>query len=251
MSDQMKYFYEIYGTLPRAGPGDKASTSKAYNMIPNIPDKPKILDIGCGPGEQTLELARLSKGTVIALDNHQPFLDKVKTDAKAAGLSEYIKFLKQDMNTMVLEPKSFDLIWSEGALYFMGFETGLKKCRELLKNDGYISVTELVWLKDDPPPEAKEWAQEYEAMKNVPDNLELFKKNSFEVIGHFTLPNSSWLDHYYNPMQVRIDELRPKYGGNEVAMEIIEAAQDEINGFIKNSDYFGYEFFVAKKGEIK
>lgn len=79
----MTYFFEIYGVLPRAG-----------------------------PGVQTLELARLSKGTVIALDNHQPFLDKLKTDTKKGKLLEHIKFLNQDMNTMAFEPESFDIIWA-------------------------------------------------------------------------------------------------------------------------------------------
>lgn len=249
--DQMKYFFEIYGTLPRAGPGDNASTAKAYNMIPDLPDKPKILDIGCGPGMQTLELARLSKGIVIALDNHQPFLNKIKTDAKKAGLLEHIKFLNQDMNTMLLEPESFDIIWAEGALYQMGFENGLKKCRGFLKKSGSIAVTELVWLKNDPPPEAKEWAREYAAMKNVADNLKLFENNGYKVLGHFTLPVNSWLNDYYDPMQVRIDELRPKYKDNPVATEVLDAAQREIDGFKKCSDYFGYEFFIAEKMEEK
>lgn len=120
----MTYFFEIYGTLPRAGPGD----------------------------------------------NHQPFLDKVEQTAKEADLSQYIATMNQDMTTMAFEKESFDIIWAEGALYLMGFENGLKKCHKFLKKNGHIAVTELVWLKDDPSPEAKEWAKEYETMKNVPDN---------------------------------------------------------------------------------
>lgn len=243
----MKYFFEVYGTLPRAGPGDNASTQKAYQMIKDLPAQPKILDIGCGPGMQTLELARLSKGKIIALDNHQPFLDKINKDAKAAGLSEYIETLNQDMLKMAFAPESLDLIWAEGALYQMGFENGLKTCRKFLKPNGHIAVTELVWLKDNPPPEAKEWAKEYEAMKNVPANIELFKKNGYEVLGHFTLPVSSWTKDYYEPMQIRVNELRPKYQGNEIATMVLDMAQAEISVFKNNSDWFGYEFFVVRK----
>jgi ubiquinone/menaquinone biosynthesis C-methylase UbiE len=216
-------------------------------MLKNVPAKPKILDIGCGPGMQTLELARLSRGKIIALDNHQPFLDKVEQDAKAAGLSQYIETLNQDMNTMKFDPESFDLIWAEGALYQMGFENGLKKCREFLKKGGYIAVTELVWFRDDPIPEAKEWAKEYEAMKNIPDNLLLFKNNGYEMLGHFTLPVSSWFKDYYDPMQIRINELRNKYADNPTAKEVLDSAQREIDGFKKCSAYLGYEFFVARK----
>lgn len=149
------------------------------------------------------------------------------------------------MNTMALEPESFDIIWAEGALYLMGFENGLKKCRGFLKKGGHIAVTELVCLKDDPTPEAKAWAQEYEAMKTVADNLKLFENNGYKVLGHFTIPVSSWFNDYYNPMQFRIDELRPKYKDNAVATEVLNAAQREISGFKNSSDYLGYEFFVA------
>jgi ubiquinone/menaquinone biosynthesis C-methylase UbiE len=247
MEDQMIYFYEVYGTLPRAGPGDDASTRKAYQMMKGVLKNPKILDIGCGPGRQTMELARLSGGKITALDNHQPFLDKVRKDADALGLSPHIETLNQDMKAMDFETGSFDVIWAEGALNLMGFENGLKTCRPLLKEKGYIGVTELVWLEDHPSPEAREWAREYPAMKNVPDNLMLLKSNGYEVIGHFTLPVSSWFEHYYDPMQERIDELGKKYTGNSVALEVIAAAQREINGFKKCSGEVGYEFIVARR----
>ena len=225
MEDQMIYFFEVYGTLPRAGPGDDASTRKAHQMMKDVPKKPKILDIGCGPGKQTMELARLSKGKIMALDNHQPFLDRVDQNAKALGLSQHIETCNQDMNTMEFPPESFDIIWAEGALYQMGFENGLKVCRPMLKKNGHIGVTELVWLSDRPSPEAREWAREYAAIKNVPDNLRLFKNNRYEMVGHFTLPVSSWFDDYYDPMQERIHELRKKYLGHQAALQVIESAQ--------------------------
>jgi len=116
----------------------------------------------------------------------------------------------------------------------------------MLKRDGYISVTELVWLEDNPSPEAREWAREYAAIKNVPDNLRLFKNNGYEMVGHFTLPVSSWFDDYYDPMQERIHELRKKYLGHPAALQVIESAQLEISGFKKCSGELGYEFFVAR-----
>jgi len=247
MEGQMTTFFEIYGTLPRAGPGDDASTRKAYQMMKGLPEKPKVLDIGCGPGRQTMELARLSKGKIIALDNHQPFLDRVNEQARTLGLSPYIETLNQDMNTMAFRPESFDIIWAEGALYLMGFENGLKVCRPLLKENGYVGVTELVWLTDHPSPEAREWAKEYEAMRDVRGNLSLFQSSGYKVVSHFTLPVSSWFEEYYDPMQKRINELRGRYKDNATAMSVVDSAQLEISGFKKCSREVGYEFFVGKK----
>jgi hypothetical protein len=44
----MEYFYELFEALPRGGPGDEEFTRRAFNTIPNPPERPLILDIGCG-----------------------------------------------------------------------------------------------------------------------------------------------------------------------------------------------------------
>ena len=61
----IEYFYELFEALPRGAPGDKESTRRAFNTIPNPSEQPLILDIGCGPGVQTIELSKLSKGRIL------------------------------------------------------------------------------------------------------------------------------------------------------------------------------------------
>jgi SAM-dependent methyltransferase len=247
MADMMTYFFELYDALPRGGPGDNASTRKAFKLVKGLSKKPRILDLGCGPGMQTLELARLSKGKIIAIDNHQPFLDKLNHNAQRRGLSSYIETINQDMNQLLFPPESFDLIWSEGALYFMGFENGLKKCRERLRKNGHLAVTELVWLRPDPPKEIKEAHQsEYPALTDIENNLTMIKKAGYRLIGHFTLPDSSWTKHYYDPMEEKIRDLEKKYPTGHDARTVFSACQREIDLFRKYSKYFGYEFFVMQ-----
>jgi len=247
MSFNLEYFYEIYCTLPRAGPGDNSSTKKAYQMMKELPQQPKILDIGCGPGMQTFELAKLSQGKILALDNYQPFLDAIKKKAAKLKLKN-ISTINQSMMEMNFAPKSFDLIWSEGALYIMGFETGLKQCHELLKDKGYVAVSELVWLKPDPPQEIKEAHQaEYPPMTSIDENLKKIEHCGFKNIGHFTLPNSSWTDNYYGPMAKKIKQLKKKYAKNNEALQAIDLAEIEIYLFDTYSAYFGYEFYIMQK----
>ena len=83
--DRMDYFMELYGALPRAGPGDNALTRKAFEMMEDLPPRPRILDIGCGPGMQTVELLRISGGTVVALDLLPQMITRVRKAAKCAG----------------------------------------------------------------------------------------------------------------------------------------------------------------------
>lgn len=70
--------YEVYGSLPRQGPGDDASTGRALALMTELPENARILDVGCGSGAQTVSLARRTRGTVTALDNHAPFLEALR-----------------------------------------------------------------------------------------------------------------------------------------------------------------------------
>ncbi|MFP4120539.1 MAG: class I SAM-dependent methyltransferase [Coleofasciculus sp.] len=147
----MNIFFEIHQNLPREAPGDNASTRKAFSLLTNVPPQPKILDIGCGPGMQTIELAKLTDGQITAVDTHQPFLDELQRRALAEGVSDNINPVNQSMLSLDFVPHIFDILWSEGAIYIMGFETGLKSWRTLLKTGGYLVVSELCWLQQNPP----------------------------------------------------------------------------------------------------
>jgi SAM-dependent methyltransferase len=243
----MEYFYELYTGLPRGGPGDNASTQKAFSYLKNLPFEPLILDIGCGPGMQTIELARISKGKIIALDNYQPFLDILMQNAIKEGFEKRIIPKNQSMLEMDFKNGSFDLIWSEGALYQMGFQNGLKKCYQLLKKGGYLAVTEGVMLQSNVPVAAKKFWKEYPDVKDIKGNIVLIQQEHFDIIAHFTLPVSSWTEQYYAPLEKRIYELQKKYQGNTTALQIFTRSEKEIEIYKKNSDYVGYEFFIMQK----
>jgi len=244
----MKHFYELFSMLPRQGPGDNESTQKAFGLMVGIPPKPYILDIGCGVGMQTIELARISNGTIIAFDNHQTFLDKLMEKAKKEGVAEKIIPKNQSMLEMDFGTNTFDIIWSEGALYFMGFAKGLIKCNELLKEHGYLAVTEIVYLLPDPPaPLQQFFEKEYPDIGDIQSNINLITMANFNLISHFTLPKSSWLENFYSPMEEAIKILKKKYSSNEVALQVFEDSQNEINLYKEYSDYFGYEFFIMQK----
>ena len=169
----MEYFYELFVGLPRGGPGDNDSTRKAFRYLKNLPSEPQILDIGCGPGMQTLELAKLSNGTIIALDNYQPFLDILMKNAIKNGVEKRIIPKNQSMLEMDFKNNSFDVIWSEGALYFMGFQNGLKRCHQLLKKNGYLAVTQAVFLQPSiPKPLQQFWDNEYPDIKDIKTNID-------------------------------------------------------------------------------
>ena len=242
------YFYELFEALPRCGPGDNTSTRRAFNAMPKVPPRPYILDIGCGPGMQTIELAKLSGGKIIALDNHKPFLDTLMEKAREEELLDNIIPKHMSMLDLDFEENTFDIIWSEGALYFMGFQNGLQRCHRLLKRAGFFAVTEMVCLVNTPPvPVIHYFEKEYPAIKTVGGNLALIQNEGFRVISHFTLPKSAWLESFYLPMEEELIRLKKKYEGNEIASGVFEEMNYEITFFEKFSDFFGYEFFIMEK----
>lgn len=245
----MSIFFEIHKDIPREGPGDNNSTKRAYKTLKKLPSNPRILDIGCGPGMQTVELAKHINGKIYALDLNNPFLEKLSKYIVQEKLEDTIETVNGSMFSLEKHFKkgSFDLIWSEGAISIMGFENALNTWKPFLKDEGYIVVSELAWLKDNQPEEVKDyWHEEYPMMNTVQWNIETIEKSGYEVIDHFVIPNSSWYDNYYNPIEERLVMLRDKYSNNKDAVKEINEAQKEIDIFKKYSEYYGYVFFIMK-----
>jgi len=244
----IEYLYELCEALPRSGPGDNEHTRRAFNSIPFPPKHPFILDIGCGQGMQTLELAKISDGKIIALDNHQPFLEILMSRAKSEGVEKNIIPENMSMLDMDFAEKSFDIIWSEGALYIMGFQNGLRRCHRLLKDSGYLAVSELVYTAPDPPDAVIEYfGREYPDIKNINENIEMIKKETFSLLSNFTLPESAWLNTYYLPMEKELTRLEKRYRKNKAASAVFKGFRDEIDFYKRYSKFYGYQFFVMEK----
>ncbi len=244
----MDIFWELHCDIPREGPGDNASTRKAYALLTCLPEQPHILDVGCGPGMQTIELAKISAGNILAVDTHQPFLDELNKRASSAGLTGRISTRNLSMFELNLEPASFDVIWSEGAIYILGFERGLCEWKALLKPGGYLAVTELSWLKSDPPDEITAyWNENYPGMKTLDENLAITQAAGYRYVSHFVLPDSSWWDDYYTPLEKRIVMLSEKYRDDEEAMALLRESQRESDLHRKFAEWYGYVFYIMQK----
>ena len=166
----MNIFSEIHCGLPREGPGCNEATNRAFSGISNIPTAASVLDLGCGPGLQTIELSQLlkvSKGSVTAVDHNETYLEELALKVSEQSIDN-IKCEKADMCNLHYADNSFDIIWAEGAIYIIGFKKGLKEWKRILKPNGIISVTELSWIADDIPKEISEfWSLEYKEMQSV------------------------------------------------------------------------------------
>ena len=145
-------FFEVYEALPRQGPGNLACATRALRLCSELPHSPAVLDLGCGVGGQTLQLAEILPGYIIAIDNHAASIARLQRTLAARGLASRVQALVGDMANPAQQPESFDLIWSEGALYNIGISAALAICRGLLRPGGYLAFTDAVWRAENPPP---------------------------------------------------------------------------------------------------
>jgi SAM-dependent methyltransferase len=216
-------------------------------QLPDLPGQPHVLDLGCGSGSQTLTLASLLNGTIVAVDDHQPYVDQLTATIQATGLNDRIKVITADMFTLELPAATFDLIWAEGSIYIIGFERGLQAWRSWIKPGGYLAVTELTWLQPDPPIVVQQfWQAAYPAMQDLKSNLKTIAANGYHLIEAFPLPESAWWDDYYHPLEQRLQFLKTQYSHHPEALAAIAEAQAEIDLYRQFSADYGYVFYIMQ-----
>jgi SAM-dependent methyltransferase len=242
-------FFEVFEHLPRQGPGDRESAVRALGLCRELPQAPAIADLGCGVGGQTLQLAELiPSGSIVAIDRHAPSIERLRRTIVERGLQSRIRAVVGDMARPEQAPGSFDLVWSEGALYCIGLRDALRVCHDLLRPGGYLAFTEAVWRRADPPPEvAASFDLDYPDMGRTVDAVAAIEDSGLDLVGHFTLPDEAWWDEFYTPMEARIVELRGRFADDHEASAILDQLAAEPEMHRRHAAFYAYEFFVARR----
>lgn len=244
---QRAAFFAVHKDMPREGPGDRASVEQALQLAGPLPPRPEVLDVACGPGGQTLDLADLlPDARITALDGYPPFLAQLETRARDAGVADRIAIVHGDMARLPYPPQSFDLLWCEGAAYIVGFDAALAAWKRLLRPGGVLALTEPVWLTDDPPaPVTACWA-EYPAMEDVASARRRAIAHGYDLLGDFVLSDAAWWTHYYGPLEIRLEAAMRGFAGVPVAEAVLAEIRGEIECRRASPDAYGYLFLVLR-----
>ena len=247
--DDLKLLIDLHIAANRQGPGGDAETRRAIELT-GLSERRnlKVADIGCGTGASTLVLAERLDADIVAVDFLQEFLDALRLRAAQAGVADRIETLHASMDALPIEPGSLDGIWSEGAIYNMGFENGVRQWGRFLKPGGVIAVSELTWLTASRPAELEEhWRSQYAEVATASSKMAVLERNGYTPIGYFPLAQHCWLDAYYLPMQRRFPAFLAKHGSNAAARAVVAAEELEIALYAQYRDYVGYGFYMARK----
>lgn len=239
-------FFALHCGLPREGPGNRESTARALQLAGALPARARVLDIACGPGMQTMDLAELLPAArITATDNHAPYLEELARRAAARGLSGRVTTVLADMRALPFAAGSFDLLWCEGAAYIMGVGKALRAWRPLLAAGGRLALTEAVWLRADAPAALRRcWGPDYPDMGDVAACRRLVADCGYRLLGDFVLPEVAWWDDYYRPLEARLAQPTPAFGDDAATRAVLHAAREEIEMYRTYAAYYGYVFLV-------
>lgn len=240
---------EYFSQVERQGPGSPEATLKALSFIDNLTEESRIADIGCGTGGQTMTLAQNAPGTITGLDLFPDFIDILHRNAARLGLQNRIKGVAGSMaDALPFEKESLGLIWSEGAIYNIGFERGLNEWRQYLKRGGYIAVTEASWFTDERPDEINDfWMKAEPSIDTIPNKVAQMQRAGYVPAAVFILPENCWTEYYYAPQAAVQERFLERYAGNEMVENFVAFGRQEKALYDKYKEFYGYVFYIGKK----
>ena len=246
--DELTLLADLHKAGLRQGPGSPDVTRRAMVLAGLDGSRPlEIADIGCGTGGASLELARMLNARITAVDFLPSFLDVLRQRAQAQGLGRIIT-LEASMDALPFTDASFDVIWSEGAVYNMGFEAGIAAWKRFLKPGGKLVLSEITWTTAARPQTITDyWTAQYPEIDTASAKLAVLERHGYRPEGYFLLPPCCWQEHYYGPLRERFPAFLDRHGHSPQAAAIVAAEEEEMALYQRYGQFYSYGMHVAAK----
>ncbi|MEP6651624.1 MAG: methyltransferase domain-containing protein [Lapillicoccus sp.] len=154
MSRRDTYTHGHHESVLRSHQWRTATNSAAY-LLPHLSPRMSLLDVGCGPGTITLDLAEaVAPGRVVGLDAVPEPLDAARANAEARG-DTTTEFALGDVYDLDLADDSVDVVHAHQVLQHLSDPvTGLREMRRVCRPGGVVAARDadyaaMVWYPAD------------------------------------------------------------------------------------------------------
>lgn len=239
---------EYFSNLQRQGPGSDFETLRALSFIDKLESSSLVADIGCGTGTPTLVLARHTNAQIVGIDLYPKFIDRLNADARRLNLQGRVVGKLGDMANLPFCENSLDLIWSEGAVYNIGFGRAMAEWHALLKRGGAVAVSESTWLTDSRPAEIQRfWDDACPQMDTLSNNIRKMTRQGYRPIATFVLPEICWTENFYLPQAKIQERFLQQHRGSLFVKDFVANQRHEFEMYKKYHQYYGYVFYIGRK----
>ncbi len=159
----MTYTHGHHESVLRSHRWRTVENSAAY-VAPRLVTGARVLDVGCGPGTITVDIAaRVAPGAVIGIDCSADVVAQARRDATGV---DNVEFATGDVYSLDFPDASFDVVHAHQVLQHVPDPVGaLREMRRVCKPDGVVAARDgdynaFTWYPADPTLEA--WRTLYE-----------------------------------------------------------------------------------------
>ncbi len=200
-----------------------------HEILTYIPEliEPKILDIGCGSGVSTIELAKITNGEITAIDSNKESLEILEAKIKLNNFESRISVVHNSIFKVEIPKNHFDLIIAEGIFNIVGFKKGFRYFSEHLKEKGIFII--------------------HDEYANKEEKLKLFKAHHFNLLNSIFLDEKIWEELYVTCLEKKISELKIQHPEIKNFNQIFKTELAEIKMFTKTPEIFKSICYIIQK----
>jgi ubiquinone/menaquinone biosynthesis C-methylase UbiE len=125
----------------------RTAQNSAGHLLPHLRPGMALLDVGCGPGTITADLAELvAPGRVTAADASAEVLEQARRTAAGRGL-ETVDFVRTDVHALDFPDGSFDVVHAHQVLQHVADPVAaLREMRRVCRPGGLVAVRDADYL---------------------------------------------------------------------------------------------------------
>jgi ubiquinone/menaquinone biosynthesis C-methylase UbiE len=161
------YLHGHHDSVLRSHRWRTAENSAGY-LLPRLREDARVLDVGCGPGTITVDLAaRVPGGEVVAIDAAPDIVAQARAEAGRRGQAN-VRFEVGDVYDLGFDDGTFDVVHAHQVMQHLSDPVAaLREMRRVCRPGGLVAARDgdyggFLWFPSDP--ELTEWRTLYQAV---------------------------------------------------------------------------------------